>query len=170
MLSDQDLMNVQAVAERISSPVTLYVNEGTPGDPFGTNLSYIARQMSGVSVNRIQIEFDPEVPPFPDKPSLTLAARLRETFITLLLRRPRVVAFSGGASLAWRDGTPGYGRHSASGRPQISCRLAYPGRSRLPTLPPGSSLGAFSCDSPAIDQVDRGGCSAVRGHSVAVQN
>lgn len=75
MLSDQDLMNVQAVAERISSPVTIHLNEGTPGDPFGTNLSHIARQMSGVSVNRIQIEFDPETPPFPDKPSLTLSGK-----------------------------------------------------------------------------------------------
>lgn len=75
MLSDQDLMNVQAAAERISSPVTIYVNEGAPGDPFGTNLSYIARQMSGVSVNRIQIEFEPDAPPFPDKPSLTIAGK-----------------------------------------------------------------------------------------------
>lgn len=75
MLSDQDLMNVQAMAERISSPVTIYVNEGASDDHFGINLSYIARQISGVSVNRIQVEFGPEFAPYPDKPTLTLMGK-----------------------------------------------------------------------------------------------
>ena len=73
MLSDQDLMNVQSMAERISSPVTIHVNHPETDDAFGSNLANIARQISGVSLNRIHVEFEPQPNPFPDKPSLTLA-------------------------------------------------------------------------------------------------
>ncbi len=75
MLSDKDLMNVQSIAERLSSTVTIYFNEGMLDDPFGTNLVNIARQISGVSMNRIQLEFEPQFTPFPDKPSLTLRGK-----------------------------------------------------------------------------------------------
>ncbi|MBI5249254.1 MAG: thioredoxin family protein [Desulfomonile tiedjei] len=78
MLSDQDLMNVQAMTERISSAVTIYVNEGAADDHFGTNLANIARQISGVSLNRVKVEFGEALSPFPDKPCLTLAGEFSQ--------------------------------------------------------------------------------------------
>ncbi len=72
MLSDHELMSVQAATERITSPVTVLVAEGPSGDAFATNLVNTARQISGVSMNRVILEFAADAP-MPDKSSLTLS-------------------------------------------------------------------------------------------------
>ncbi len=72
MLSDHELMTVQATGDKITGEVTIVVNTAEPSDPFETNLVNVARQISGVSMNRIRIERgDGNV--FPGKPSLTLS-------------------------------------------------------------------------------------------------
>ncbi|MGO9568127.1 MAG: thioredoxin family protein [Desulfomonilaceae bacterium] len=74
MLSDQDLMNVQAVSSQLSAPVTIFVNRGEGREnPFEANLANIVRQMSGVSMNRIRIE-EGEESLLPGRPSLTPAS------------------------------------------------------------------------------------------------
>jgi hypothetical protein len=72
LLSDQDLMNVQTVADKMVRPVTILVNRGAADEPFQSNLFNIAAQITGVSMNRIQIE-DWQSDSFSDKPSLTLS-------------------------------------------------------------------------------------------------
>ena len=73
MLSDQDLMNVQAVSSQLSAPVTIFVNRGAAEDnPFEVNLVNIVRQISGVSMNSIRIE-EGEESLLPGRPSLTPA-------------------------------------------------------------------------------------------------
>lgn len=74
MLSDQDLMDVQKVAAAMAGTVTILTNTADVGDSFEANLINIARQISGVSMNRVEIVDDAGSPLFPDKPSLTLAA------------------------------------------------------------------------------------------------
>lgn len=56
MLSDQDLMQVQAIAAELTSPVTIVINSAGTDGAFETNLSSIARQVSGVSMNKIHVE------------------------------------------------------------------------------------------------------------------
>lgn len=74
MLSDQDLMNVQAVSSQLSAPVTIFVNPGVAeNNPFEANLFNIVRQISGVSMNSIKIEEGAESL-LPGRPSLTPAA------------------------------------------------------------------------------------------------
>jgi alkyl hydroperoxide reductase subunit AhpF len=64
-------MNVQAVSSQLANPVTIFVNQGGGDeDPFEANLFNIARQISGVSMNRIKIE-EGEDSLLPGKPSLT---------------------------------------------------------------------------------------------------
>jgi alkyl hydroperoxide reductase subunit AhpF len=66
-------MNVQAVSSQLSTPVTIFVNPGVGDeDAFEVNLLNIARQISGVSMNRIKIE-EGEGSILPGKPSLTPA-------------------------------------------------------------------------------------------------
>ncbi len=72
MLSDQDLMQVQAVAAQLAVPVTIYINPTGTDSLFETNLSNIARQVSGVSMNQIHVEEGHESV-FPGVPSLTLS-------------------------------------------------------------------------------------------------
>jgi thiol-disulfide isomerase/thioredoxin len=67
-------MNVQAVSSQLSTPVTIFVNPGGGDeDPFEANLLNVARQISGVSMNRIKIE-EGEGSLLPGKPSLTPAS------------------------------------------------------------------------------------------------
>jgi alkyl hydroperoxide reductase subunit AhpF len=74
LLSDQDLMNVQAISSQLSAPVTILVNRGAADDnPFEVNLVNIVRQISGVSMNSIKIEEGGESL-LPGRPSLTPAA------------------------------------------------------------------------------------------------
>ncbi|MBI4961983.1 MAG: thioredoxin family protein [Desulfomonile tiedjei] len=73
MLSDQDLMDVQKVASVMSDTVTILTNKPGTGDAFETNLVNIARQIAGVSMNRVEMVDEPGPSPFPEKPSLTLA-------------------------------------------------------------------------------------------------
>jgi alkyl hydroperoxide reductase subunit AhpF len=71
LLSDNDLMQVQAASEAITGPVTLRVSRGEVPDAFEENLINTCRQISGVSMNRIQLEETPDSA-IPGKPSLTL--------------------------------------------------------------------------------------------------
>lgn len=71
MLSDRDLMSVQAVSSRLTEPITIFVNLGEgETNPFEANLVNIARQICGVSMDRIKIE-EGEESLLPGKPSLT---------------------------------------------------------------------------------------------------
>jgi len=71
VLTDQDLVAVQAAAERLTNSVTILVGSVDPRNSFDANLVNIARQISGVSMNRILIE-EAADSVFPGKPSLTL--------------------------------------------------------------------------------------------------
>jgi hypothetical protein len=67
-----ELAQVQAAAEELGGPVTMYLYLGGSDDAFGNKLSNVAYQMSGVSMNRLStVPGDGER--FPDKPSLTLS-------------------------------------------------------------------------------------------------
>lgn len=72
VLTDQDLMSVQSACERFTKAVTIFVHAAGTDSPFERNLQNIARQVSGVSQERIRIEETSE-PVFPGKPSLTLS-------------------------------------------------------------------------------------------------
>ena len=72
MLSDQELIQVQAAAEAMIGPVTITVYRTGVDDPFEKTLANVAAQISGVSMNRIKLE-ESEEPILPGKPSLTLA-------------------------------------------------------------------------------------------------
>ncbi|MCL5124681.1 MAG: thioredoxin family protein [Deltaproteobacteria bacterium] len=72
MLSDNDLIRVQEVSQKMTRPVTLCVNLTGDQNIFETNLANIARQLQGVSLERIMIE-EGGVSLFPGKPCLTLS-------------------------------------------------------------------------------------------------
>lgn len=72
MLTDQDLMRVQAVTETLSRDVTIMVKDAGTESIFETNLVNVARQISGVSMNRVRVEEWSETI-LPGKPSLTLS-------------------------------------------------------------------------------------------------
>lgn len=74
MLSDQDLMNVQKITEAMPEPVRIIVDSGGTEDAFQVNMVNIARQISGVSMNKVLLEEGEGTSPFPGKPCLTLAA------------------------------------------------------------------------------------------------
>lgn len=57
----------------MSRPVSLLLNLTGTQDRFQANLANIARQISGVSMNRIEIA-DDDHPVFPEKPSITLTS------------------------------------------------------------------------------------------------
>ncbi|MFH0959829.1 MAG: thioredoxin family protein [Pseudomonadota bacterium] len=76
MLSENELMRVQNVSQSMKRPVTLNVNLTGDADFFENNLANIARQLSGVSLNRISIQEGGQSP-FPGKPSLTLCVEDR---------------------------------------------------------------------------------------------
>jgi len=71
LLSDQDLMNVQKVSSRLTETVTIAANKGFAESAFGTNLFNVARQICGVSANKIRME-EGEESVLAGKPSLTL--------------------------------------------------------------------------------------------------
>lgn len=73
MLSDKELMQIQIASEKVVRPVAIHVAEVQESDIFGANLANICRQISGVTMNRIRVEYDSDAP-FPGKPSLTLSA------------------------------------------------------------------------------------------------
>ncbi len=75
MLSDQELIQIQAATEALANPVTITVYRAGIDDPFEAKLANIAAQISGVSMNRIKLEESAE-PILPGKPSLTLAGDL----------------------------------------------------------------------------------------------
>lgn len=72
MLSDNELMTVQATSDQITGEVTIIANPTDPSDPFEANLFNVARQISGVSMNRIRLE-EGDGNIFPGKASLTLS-------------------------------------------------------------------------------------------------
>ncbi len=72
MLSDNDLTRVQEVSRNIKRPVTLCVNLTGIQDAVETNFANIARQLQGVSLDRIRIE-EGGLTPFPGKPSMVLS-------------------------------------------------------------------------------------------------
>ena len=76
MLSDTELQSVQLVATSLTRPVTIFVAETASDTQFETNLINIARQISGVSLNRIKIE-ETDESILPGKPSLTLSDETR---------------------------------------------------------------------------------------------
>lgn len=66
-------MDVQKVADTMAENVTILANKTGVGDAFEANLVNIARQMSGVSMNRINLGEESDLHAFPGKPSLTIA-------------------------------------------------------------------------------------------------
>lgn len=72
MLSDNDLTRVQEVSQNMKRPVTLFVNLTGSQDVVENNFANIARQLEGVSLDRIRIE-EGGVTPFPGKPSMILS-------------------------------------------------------------------------------------------------
>ncbi|MFH1113872.1 MAG: thioredoxin family protein, partial [Pseudomonadota bacterium] len=56
MLTDQELMRVQAVTDKMSEDVTIMIGTAGTGSVFENNLANIARQISGVSMNRVRVE------------------------------------------------------------------------------------------------------------------
>ncbi len=73
MLSDKELLQIQIASEKVARAVTIHVATSGESDAFGANLVNIGRQISGVTMGRIQIEDDQD-PPLADKPCLTLSA------------------------------------------------------------------------------------------------
>ncbi len=73
MLNDTDLMKVQDIAARLAEPVTLHVSGAREGEPFDENLANTARQIAGVSANRILLE-EVDPPIFLGKPSVTISS------------------------------------------------------------------------------------------------
>lgn len=73
MLSDKELIQVQDVSRKIKRPITLHINLPGDGDYFETNLANIARQLQGVSLDRIRVEEGGVIGFLPDKPSLVLS-------------------------------------------------------------------------------------------------
>jgi hypothetical protein len=73
VLSDQELMQIQMASEKVVRSVTVHVSTGGSSDTFGVNLANVGRQIAGVTMNRIRVEYDEEAP-FAGKPSLTLSA------------------------------------------------------------------------------------------------
>jgi hypothetical protein len=71
LLSDNDLMQVQAASQQMTGPVTIRVSRGGIPGPFEENLINTCRQITGVSQNRIELEesLDSVIP---GKPSLTI--------------------------------------------------------------------------------------------------
>ena len=57
----------------MSRPVHLQLNTGSTENRFQANLLNVARQISGVSMNRIELADNPQ-PVFPEKPSVTVAS------------------------------------------------------------------------------------------------
>ncbi len=74
MLTDSDLAKIQDISSKISSSLTMYVNQAPLDDAFASNLMSVAAQISGVSMNRILLE-QWSSPIFPDKPALTLSVQ-----------------------------------------------------------------------------------------------
>jgi alkyl hydroperoxide reductase subunit AhpF len=72
VLSDQDLVSVQKTTEAMKESVKIIVDVGTSEDAFQVNLVNIARQISGVSMNKVLLEEEDVSSPFPGKPCLTL--------------------------------------------------------------------------------------------------
>jgi len=66
-------MAVQEVVDAMSGAVTIIAHKPGAGDEFEANLINIARQISGVSMNRVEMVDETGLPIFTDKPSLTLA-------------------------------------------------------------------------------------------------
>jgi alkyl hydroperoxide reductase subunit AhpF len=71
LLSDQELLAVQEVSDQITRQVTLRVNAEPSDLPFQRNLVNVARQVAGVSMNRVILEESYEAV-LPGKPSITL--------------------------------------------------------------------------------------------------
>lgn len=78
VLSDSELMRIQDAGEKMSRPVTLLVNRSGTDHPLESALLNIARQISGVSMNRIQIDEGEQSDTLP-RPSITLAVESRKT-------------------------------------------------------------------------------------------
>jgi len=74
LLSDKDLAAVQKVTAVMAENVTIFANQPGTGDPFEANLINVARQISGVSMNRVELVDEAGVRMYAEKPSLTLAA------------------------------------------------------------------------------------------------
>jgi hypothetical protein len=67
-------MDVQKAVATTTRTVTILANQPGVGDAFEANLINVARQISGVSMNRVEMVDEAGSHPFADKPSLTLAA------------------------------------------------------------------------------------------------
>ncbi len=72
MLSEKDLESLQIASSSLRNQVTIYVNRTGIESPFENNLLNIARQITGVSLNRVTIA-DGQESLFPTKPSFTLS-------------------------------------------------------------------------------------------------
>jgi alkyl hydroperoxide reductase subunit AhpF len=72
VLSDQDLMSVQKITEAMTESVKIIVDGGATENTFQVNLVNIARQISGVSMNRVLLEEEDGSSPYPGRTCLTL--------------------------------------------------------------------------------------------------
>jgi hypothetical protein len=73
LLSDQELLKVQEVADLITGRVTLRICTEPADLPFQQNLVNLARQVAGVSMNKVILEESYEAV-IPGKPSITLVS------------------------------------------------------------------------------------------------
>ncbi len=127
MLSENDLMRVQSVSQSMKRTVTLNVNLTGNGDFFENNLANIARQLSGVSLNRIDIQERGESP-FPGKPSLGVCVEGRSNIAYMVFPEgPQLGPFLDAVSWLGRGSDP----------PE------FPGRDRVRTLDFPSDILTF---------------------------
>ncbi len=73
MLTDNDLIFVQEIGDKLPKTVTLQLNDVPSESSFGNNIARIAYQLSGVTMNRIVVESGPGSPTFPGIPSISLS-------------------------------------------------------------------------------------------------
>jgi hypothetical protein len=73
VLSDKELLQLQIASEKLVRSVAIHVAEAGGVDAFGANIVNVGRQISGVTMNKISIEYEEDAP-FPGKSSLTLSA------------------------------------------------------------------------------------------------
>ena len=74
MLSDTELVLVQEASEDLTEPITLLLSPGNSDHPFESELFNTARQISGVSMNRIMLQ-EGGYSAFLGKPTITIVSK-----------------------------------------------------------------------------------------------
>jgi glutaredoxin len=74
VLSDTELAQVQDASEDLTEPITLLLSPGNSDHPFEADLFNTARQISGVSMNRIMLQ-EGGYSAFSGKPTITIVSK-----------------------------------------------------------------------------------------------